>query len=151
MTQQSQTKKVNRADLVYRYKDNTSNINFDQLDDTFSLFNKIKNGRISLANAKNDQEKFGSYLSEIRRGNNKHKLKEQKNTIYNISVLNKARNSTTNFFDDYSSMESEAKNKATKRTGLKFLTPKQMLQKLPMALAQVKAGNNSESLLNEIR
>ena len=63
MTQQSQTKKVNRADLVYRYKDNTSNINFDQLDDTFSLFNKIKNGRISLANAKNDQEKFGSYLS----------------------------------------------------------------------------------------
>ena len=43
------------------------------------------------------------------------------------------------------------KNKATKGTGLKILTPKQMLQRLPMALAQVKAGNNSESLLNEIR
>ena len=26
-----------------------------------------------------------------------------------------------------------------------------MLQRLPIALAQVKAGNNSESLLNEIR
>ena len=36
-------------------------------------------------------------------------------------------------------------------TGLKILTPKQMLQRLPIALAQVKAGNNSESLLNEIR
>ena len=36
-------------------------------------------------------------------------------------------------------------------TGLKILTPKQMLQRLPTALAQVKAGNNSESLLNEIR
>ena len=35
-------------------------------------------------------------------------------------------------------------------TGLKILTPKQMLQRLPIALAQVKAGN-SESLLNEIR
>ena len=35
--------------------------------------------------------------------------------------------------------------------GLKILTPKQMLQRLPIALAQVKAGNNSESLLNEIR
>ena len=35
-------------------------------------------------------------------------------------------------------------------TGLKVLTPKQMLQRLPIALAQVKAGN-SESLLNEIR
>ena len=34
---------------------------------------------------------------------------------------------------------------------LKILTPKQMLQRLPIALAQVKAGNNSESLVNEIR
>ena len=36
-------------------------------------------------------------------------------------------------------------------TGLKVLTPKQMLQRLPIDLAQIKAGNNSESLLNEIR
>ena len=36
-------------------------------------------------------------------------------------------------------------------TGLKILTPKQMLQRLQIALAQVKEGNNSESLLNEIR
>ena len=34
---------------------------------------------------------------------------------------------------------------------LKILTHKQILQRLPIALAQVKAGNNSESLLNEIR
>ena len=33
----------------------------------------------------------------------------------------------------------------------KGLTPKQMLQRLPLALAQAKAGNNSENLLNEIR
>ena len=36
-------------------------------------------------------------------------------------------------------------------TGLKMLTPKQMLPRLPITLAQVKAGNNSENLLNEIR
>ena len=35
--------------------------------------------------------------------------------------------------------------------GLKILTPNQMLKRLPIALAQVKAGNNSDSLLNEIR
>ena len=35
--------------------------------------------------------------------------------------------------------------------GLKILTPNQMLKKLPIAFAQIKAGNNSESLLNEIR
>ena len=35
--------------------------------------------------------------------------------------------------------------------GVKILTPQQMLQRLPIALAQVKAGNKSEKLLNEIR
>ena len=38
-----------------------------------------------------------------------------------------------------------------KGEGLKILTPNQMLKRLPIAIAQVKAGNNSESLLNEIR
>ena len=45
----------------------------------------------------------------------------------------------------------EAKKLAKQGDGLKILTPKQMLQRLPIALAQTKAGNNSESLLNEIR
>ena len=44
-----------------------------------------------------------------------------------------------------------AKQNETTGTGLKLLTTKQTLQRLPIALAQVKAGNNSESLLNEIR
>ena len=43
-----------------------------------------------------------------------------------------------------------AKQKA-EGEGLKILTPKQMLQRLPIALAQVKAGNNSGNFLNEIR
>ena len=44
------------------------------------------------------------------------------------------------------SQEGEGANKM-----LKILTPNQMVKRLPIALAQVKAGNNSESLLNEIR
>ena len=39
-------------------------------------------------------------------------------------MLYKARNEAIKFFDDYSLMVSEAKNKATKGTGLKILTPK---------------------------
>ena len=38
-----------------------------------------------------------------------------------------------------------------KGIGIKVLTSKQMLQRLPIALAQIKTSNNSESLLNEIR
>ena len=41
--------------------------------------------------------------------------------------------------------------KTTKGKGLKILTPKQMLERLQIALAQVKAGNTSKTLLNEIR
>ena len=51
----------------------------------------------------------------------------------------------------------EAKRLAREQEGtganemLKILTPNQMLKRLPTALAQVKVGNNSENLLNEIR
>ena len=41
--------------------------------------------------------------------------------------------------------------KVTQGKGLKILTPKQMPQRLPIALAQVKAGNTFENLLTEIR
>ena len=71
--------------------------------------------------------------------------------MYSIETLYKARNEAIKFYDDYSLIMSEAKIKAAKGTGLKILTPKQMLQRLPIALAQIKAGNNSENLLNEIR
>ena len=36
-------------------------------------------------------------------------------------------------------------------TGFKILTPKQIVQRLPIAIAQIKSGNNLRSLLNEIR
>ena len=77
--------------------------------------------------------------------------RSKKNALYNIDMLYKARNEAIKFFNDYTSMVSEAKNKAKNKTsgkGLKILTPKQLLQRLPIALAQVKAGNNSENLLN---
>ena len=66
-------------------------------------------------------------------------------------MLYKARNEAIKFYDDYSSMMFEPKLKATKGTGLKILITKQMLQRLPIALTELKTDNNSEKLLNEIR
>ena len=66
-------------------------------------------------------------------------------------MLYKARNEAIKFCDDYPPIVSEAKNKVTKGNGLKILTRRRMLQRLPIPLAQVKAGNNSENLLYEIR
>ena len=44
----------------------------------------------------------------------------------------------------------EFNNKIQSLQGLKILTPSQMLSRLPISLAQLKAGNNSENLKNEI-
>ena len=48
-------------------------------------------------------------------------------------------------------MLSEAKYKAKHRKGLKILTPKQILQRLPIALAQIKPGNKFGGLIKDIR
>ena len=83
------------------------------------------------------------------------KTAKKKEVINNLAKFYNSREEVINFFKDYTETLSDANYDAkwneTKETGLKILTPKQMLQRLPIALAQVKAGNNSESLLNEIR
>ena len=75
--------------------------------------------------------------------------------INNLEKFYKSREEVIKFFRDYTEILSDANYNARKNEtegrGLKILTPEQMLQKLPIALAQVKAGNNSESFLNEIR
>ena len=55
------------------------------------------------------------------------------------------------FFRDNSLLLYESKYKAKYGKGLRILTSKQMLQRLPIALAQVQTSNTSENLLNEIR
>ena len=106
---------------------------------------------MTLQEAKNYQKDYLGYLKNIRRGN---KSVEQRQTLSNLNMLYNARKEAINYIEDYSSMILEAKRLAKeelKGKGLKILTPNQMLKRLPIALAQVKAGNNSESILNEIR
>ena len=83
------------------------------------------------------------------------KTLKQKEVINNLKIFYKSREEVINFFNDYVEMLSDAnynaKQNETMRKGLKILVPKQMLQRLPIALAQVKPGNNSEILLNQIR
>ena len=55
-----------------------------------------------------------------------------------------------NLFDDYSTILSEAKHRSIYGKGLEILSLKQMFQRLPVALARVKAGNTFKNLQNEI-
>ena len=81
----------------------------------------------------------------------KYLLKESREAKANVENLYNARKAAIDFFDEYTSRASEARRQAKKGEGLKILTPNQMLKRLPIALAQINAGNNSESLSNEIR
>ena len=49
------------------------------------------------------------------------------------------------------SEESAEQRREQEGKGLEILTPEQMLSRLPVSLAQLKAGNNSQKLKNEIR
>ena len=54
-------------------------------------------------------------------------------------------------YNNYAKIISEAVYRTKQRTILKILTPQLKLQRLPIALAQVKASNNPKKLLNEIK
>ena len=71
-------KNVNSDDLIYRYKGNIADVKFDKFDNALDIIDKIRDGKIDLADVKNNQEKFKSYLGEIKKGK---KLKEQKNAL----------------------------------------------------------------------
>ena len=103
---------------------------------------------MSIQEAKDKQENYYNCL-KIRKGN---KSANQRRTLAIINILFNARDNAIKFYEDYGSMILEEKRLAKQEgTGLKILAPNQMLKRLPIALAQIKAGNNSESLLNEIR
>ena len=138
--------KIDYDNLQYVAVNSGKRYNFTELKDPLTFLNEIKKGKMSLEEVKNIQQNYLNFLNIIRKGN---KNANQKNTLANINIHFNA----IKFIEDHGSMILEAKNLAKEQegTGLKILTPNQMLKRLPIALAQVKAGNNSETLLNEIR
>ena len=113
---------------------------------------QYKYSQIKFSEVKNKQNEFLNKLSSIKIGK---ETSEQKEVINNLENFYNSREEVINLIRDYIEMLSdanyEAKQNETKGARLKILTPKQMLQRLPIALAQVKAGNNSESLLIKIK
>ena len=142
--------KIDYDNLKYVLERSGDEYEFNKIKDPIALLNDIKKGKISLEEAKEQQKDYYNYLNTIRIGN---KSANQIRTLANINNHYNARDSAIKFIEDYGSMILEAKKMAKEQegTGLKILTPNQMLKRLPIAAAQIKVGNNSESLLNEIR
>ena len=70
--------------------------------------------------------------------------------MYNIETFYKARNNVIKLFDDSCTVASDSTFKATHGKGLKIVTQKQMLQRIPIALAQLKVEDTFENILNKV-
>ena len=135
---------VDYNDLKFEYVGPTNDVSFYEYKDSKELFNVVKNNEIKFSEIKNKQNDFLNKPSNIKSGK---KTREQKEVVKNLEKVYNSREEVINFFRDYNEMllsdaNYDSKNSETKGKGLKTLTPKQMLQRLPIALVQVKAGNN---------
>ena len=102
------------------------------------------------------EERKNSWRIPIRakwniKGNANYKSEDQINAVKNIKKLYNGWEKVIKSSNGYTRRAYEAKYKSIHGEGRNILIPKQILQRLTIALAQVKAGNTSEILLNQIR
>ena len=140
-------KNVDRDKMFY--KSTNRNYDFRGFKTIRTYGNDIRNNVTSLKAANLEQANLKAYLYDFTKNTKPQNPEQKKSDVLNsVGALAKGREVMFNasrsgiFHRLEYSQEGE---------GLKILTPNQMLKRLPIALAQVKAGNNSESLLNEIR
>ena len=143
-------KNVDRDEMVYKSTGRT--YGFRNFKTIRTYGNDIRNNVISLAAANLDQAnllaRFYDFVKKKKTPQDPEQKKLKPDVLDSVSALVKGRELMYNAFRSRIFHRLE---KSQQREGLKILTPNQMLKRLPIALAQVKAGNNSERLINEIR
>ena len=116
--------------LSFEHVGPTKDVRFYEYMDSKELFNAIKNSQIKFNELKNKQNEFLNKLNNIKIGK---KTTEQKEVINNLEKFYNSKKEVINFLRDYSEILSDAnynaKQNKTTGTGLKILTPKQMLQR----------------------
>ena len=133
------------------YKGTNETYDFRNFKTIRAFGNEIRNNIISSDTANLEQANLLSYINDFIRKTkprNPEKRKLRSDVLNSVTGLVNGREMVLKAFQSgiFHKLEESQKGE-----GLKILTPNQMLKRLPIALAQVKAGNNSESLLNEIR
>ena len=136
------------------YKGNNKTYDFRNFKTIRTFGNEIRNNVISLNTANIEQADLLSHVydfSKKTRPRNPAQRQLKADIIDSVNLLVQGREMVINAFKSRIFQVSKEDEESQEGKGLKILTPNQMLKRLPIALAQVKAGNNSESLLNEIR
>ena len=113
--------------------------------------NEVRNNIINMSMANDEQEQLSKHIREFKSKTKPHNLESKKvkeDVVNSAMTLLRGKEMVFKAFESGIFVKPEELKKGTE---LKLLTPKQTLQRFPIAIAQLKAGNNSESLLNEIR
>ena len=143
-------KNVDRDKMFYEVT--SRNYDFRSFKKIRSYGNDIRNNVTSLKAANLERANLMAHIHDFVKNTKpqdpKQKIKIKSDVLDSVRALVKGRELMYNAFRSgiFHKLEESQEGE-----GLKILTPNQMLKRLPIALAQVKAGNNSESLLNEIR
>ena len=133
------------------YKGTNKTYDFRNFKIIRAFGNEIRNNVISLDTANIEQTNLLSYIYDLTKKTkprNPAQKQLRADVLDSVTSLAQGREMVLTAFK---SRIFQVSKESQEGTGLKILTPNQMLKRLPIALAQVKAGNNSESLLNEIR
>ena len=144
---ESQTNK-----FLEKYEDKNISISYDENKNRFSTeeitksFKKLRNKLINPSEFKEEYNKFLNNIAKFEYY--KSKIKQGSVSPNQKKMIRYARG-LKNIVDLYN-LKSDS-DTSKKGEGLKILTDKQMLNRLPTLLAQILAGNNSIKLKNEIR
>ena len=148
-------KNVDKDKMVY--EGTSRNYDFRGFKTIRTYGNDIRNNVTSLKAANLEQANLMAHINDFVKNTKPKDPKQKKlksDVLDSVCALVKGTELMYNAFRSgifhklEKSQEGEGANDGER---IKILTPNQMLKRLPIALAQVKAGNNSKSLLNEIR
>ena len=149
-----QKKYVDREKLVY--ETNEYKYSFKNFQTIKTFVRVIYERKITIEEADKYQTILLAEIMNFRKNTkprSHEKIQEKEIVLENLYNFFQGREK---ILDAYESKIFSTKSKSAgilnpDHSKLKLLTPKQMLQRLPIALPQVKPGNNLESLLNDIR
>ena len=156
LSEEAKNELVDRDHLYYKMNKYTYNFQNFWTKSTFGR--DIYNGAITKREADNDQSdllvKILSFRKQVK-PKNLEKKQQKEDVLKKLYHLFEDRERVLNSFDrkifPIKIDSTGFSDKVLDHSNLKILTPKQILQRLPIALAQVKAGNRSENLLHQIR
>ena len=132
-------RKVDRSKMVYKAFNET--YDFRKFKTIRVFGNEIRNNIIDMSMANDEQDQLLRYINKLKskmKPHNPESKKVKEDLLNSVHALLKGREIVFKAFESRIFLRPE---KLKQGIGLKILTPNQMLQRLLIALAQIKAGN----------